>query len=246
MYYKFITNIFGDENDTDDRLLSTKLQDFLICIEMFLAAVAHHFSFPHEPYHINIPNYDAHQNNGWLNAFMAMLDISDVHQDIGDHIGVVGSSLARRLQGRSNYQVPRGRVGSEREYLVPPVNLGYQSSVSKNRYGAMNIVRPPPRKDDGFVQANLFSVNYPANPMTSSNSSAMVTSTSSNTMTTSSNTQNTMTDNNTEGAVGESLMRKSDSSNSDWINGQPVPNDFDGLVIKGLGNDHINYRNPNA
>lgn len=56
---------------------------------MFFAAVAHHYSFPHDPFHINIPHYNSHSGS-WYNAFLAMLDISDVQQDVSEHIGVVG------------------------------------------------------------------------------------------------------------------------------------------------------------
>jgi len=53
---------------------------------MFLAAIAHSYSFPHYPFHLNIPHY----SNSWYNAFAAMLDISDIHQDVTEHLGVVG------------------------------------------------------------------------------------------------------------------------------------------------------------
>lgn len=33
-----------------------------------------------------------------------MWDVSDVHSDIKEHLGVVGSSLTRRIRGRSIYQ----------------------------------------------------------------------------------------------------------------------------------------------
>ncbi|XP_063699065.1 transmembrane protein 184C [Culicoides brevitarsis] len=245
VYFGFISNVFGEDDfdKTDPHLLSTKLQNFLICIEMFLAAVAHHYSFPHKPFHINAPNYDNTTNRGFLNALKTMLDISDVRDDIGEHIGVVGSSFARRLQGRSNYyHVPRGRVGGEREYLITD-QLNYQSSSSTtgakhaNRYGAMNIVKPPPkREDDGFVQANLFSVNYPL-----STQSSMTQSSSSR----------TETENTTTGGGGNSStqnIKKSDSSNSDWIAGggggivEQQPNDFIEVNVRGREQTHINYK----
>lgn len=231
VYFGFISNVFGeqDPDKTDPHLLSTKLQDFLICIEMFLAAVAHHYSFPHKPFHINVPNYDT-TNRGFLNALMTMLDMSDVRDDLGEHIGVVGSSFARRLQGRSNYyQVSRGRVG-EREYLITD-QLNYQSSSSaakQHRYGAVNIVRPPPkREDDGFVQANLFSVNYP--------------STQSSMTTTSSRTETTDNTEATTGATSTLNLKKSDSSNSDWISDQQ-PNDFIEVNVRGREQNQIKYR----
>lgn len=241
VYFGFISNVFGelDPDKTDPHLLSTKLQDFLICIEMFLAAVAHHYSFPHKPFHINVPNYDA-TNRGFLNALMTMLDISDVTDDLGEHIGVVGSSFARRLQGRGNYyHVPRGRVG-ERDYLITD-QMNYQSSSSSmvavkqsNRYGAMNIVRPPPKRDDdGFVQANLFSVNYP------STQSSMTTTTSSPTETTTENTEAT-----TGLATSTLNLKKSDSSNSDWISDQQQqqPNDFIEVNVRWREQNQIKYR----
>lgn len=235
VYFGFISNVFGedDSDKTDPHLLSTKLQDFLICIEMFLAAVAHHYSFPHKPFHINAPNYDA-TNRGFLDALKTMLDISDVRDDIGEHIGVVGSSFARRLQGRNNYyHVPRGRVGGEREYLITD-QLNYQSSSmaakqQNMRYGAVNIVRPPPKRDDdGFVQANLFSVNYPLSTHSS--------------MTTSSETTE-----NTAATTSSRNIKKSDSSSSDWIAGaggivDQQPNDFIEVNVRGREQNHIKYK----
>lgn len=81
---------------------------------MFIAAIAHKYSFPHDPYHINIPDYNTDRT--WLNALAAMWDLSDVGQDVSDHLGVVGSSLTRRLRGRSSYQYTRST--SETDYLI--------------------------------------------------------------------------------------------------------------------------------
>ena len=47
-----------------------------------------------------------------------MWDISDVHSDIKEHIGVVGSSLSRRIRGRNSYKEYPGSV-SERTSLLP-------------------------------------------------------------------------------------------------------------------------------
>ncbi|XP_058815775.1 transmembrane protein 184C [Topomyia yanbarensis] len=133
VYYGVIKDVFGSESNDDPKLLSSKLQNFLICIEMFFAALAHHYSFSHKPYERNIPlnimNSSINGNNSgsWYSGLLNMLDISDVHQDVSEHLGVVGSSLSRRLRGRTTYQTPRGGSGmcdivgsSEREYLVQP------------------------------------------------------------------------------------------------------------------------------
>lgn len=124
---------------------------------MFIAAIAHKYSFPHDPYHINIPDYG--NDRTWCNALAAMWDLSDVQQDVSDHLGVVGSSLSRRLRGRSVYQPTRGY--HEADYLnhtnangltMPSQSL-YQSGIyqpsgsnastatlhsGKNRYGAFD------------------------------------------------------------------------------------------------------------
>ncbi|XP_055598013.1 transmembrane protein 184C [Uranotaenia lowii] len=176
VYFGFIKDIFRSVGNEDPRLLSSKLQNFLICIEMFLAALAHHYSFPHKPYQLNIPisslsggigsSINGNNSGPWYSAFLNMLDISDVHQDVSEHLGVVGSSLSRRLRGRNTYQMPRencdigGGSGSEREYLVQPTGSTgslssgqcYQSGLNRsgnqiysnvpksaqNRYGALD------------------------------------------------------------------------------------------------------------
>lgn len=151
MYLGYFKNIFGSDEHDDYQSLAAKLQNFLICIEMFIAAIAHHYSFPHEPFHHNIPNYGTHTT--WYNGLLAMLDISDIQQDVTEHIGVVGSSLSRRLRGRTMYQMPRG---GETDYLIQTPNLGdaggnncYQSGINyvgniksisnTNRYGSTMV-----------------------------------------------------------------------------------------------------------
>lgn len=47
-----------------------------------------------------------------------MWDVSDVHNDIKEHLGVVGSSLSRRIRGRSAYQQAWGSA-TERTSLLP-------------------------------------------------------------------------------------------------------------------------------
>lgn len=47
-----------------------------------------------------------------------MWDISDVHSDIKEHFGVVGSSLSRTIRGRGAYQLTWGSI-TERTSLLP-------------------------------------------------------------------------------------------------------------------------------
>ncbi|XP_067621980.1 transmembrane protein 184C isoform X3 [Eurosta solidaginis] len=117
-YYGYLQHIFSLGDDSN---LASMLQNFLICIEMFIAAVAHIYSFPHHPFHINSPQYWNNPNHNWCRAFLSMMDISDMQQDVTEHLGVVSSSISRHFQGRSNYQpLPRGprRSSSETEYLI--------------------------------------------------------------------------------------------------------------------------------
>uniref|UniRef100_A0A1B0G0H4 Organic solute transporter ostalpha n=1 Tax=Glossina morsitans morsitans TaxID=37546 RepID=A0A1B0G0H4_GLOMM len=120
VFYDFI-KIFGAERQKDEFNVASMLQNFLICIEMFLAAVAHIYSFPHHPFHINSPQYWNNPNHNWCRAFLSMMDISDIQEDVSEHLGVMSSSISRRFQGRTSYQpLPRGprRSSSESEYLI--------------------------------------------------------------------------------------------------------------------------------
>lgn len=137
---------------------------------MFIAAIAHKYSFPHDPYHINIPDYSTDRT--WYNALAAMWDLTDVGQDVSDHLGVVGSSLSRRIRGRNSYQITRGN--NETEYLINSRNQAslavpqalYQSGSAhpsasnastatlhsgKNRYGALDTTKSIYNKNDAIT-----------------------------------------------------------------------------------------------
>ena len=65
-------------------------KDFLICIEMFLAALAHAYAFPPRDYmDPNIPT------KGFLTNVRFMFDLRDVVIDV--QVGVAGSSRRGRL-----------------------------------------------------------------------------------------------------------------------------------------------------
>lgn len=67
--------------------LSCFPQDFIICVEMFLAAIAHHFSFTYKPY------IQEAEEVSCFDSFMAMWDISDVRADISEQVRNVGRCL---------------------------------------------------------------------------------------------------------------------------------------------------------
>lgn len=134
---------------------------------MFIAALGHKYSFPHDPYHINMPNHG--YDRPWYSALKALMDLTDVSQDVTEHLGVVGSSLSRRLRGRTAYSMTRGR--SETEYLMTnsmtssgmtSSQIGYQgyemsdsdASTSglnrNNRYGSVEAIPTADSKNDGI------------------------------------------------------------------------------------------------
>ncbi|KAM4710114.1 transmembrane protein 184C [Discoglossus pictus] len=67
--------------------VATGLQDFVICIEMFLAAVAHHYSFSYKPY---VQEAD---EGSCFDSFLAMWDISDIRADISEQVRNVGRTV---------------------------------------------------------------------------------------------------------------------------------------------------------
>lgn len=114
VWTKVISSVFDTDEPDNIKDISSKLQDFLICIEMFLAAVAHHYSFSYKPY-VN-PELE---NTTCCSAFLAMLDVSDVQRDIREHLEVVGSSLSRRIRGRGMYEYAAGSATESSRLLVP-------------------------------------------------------------------------------------------------------------------------------
>lgn len=75
--------------------VATGLQDFVICVEMFLAAIAHHFSFTYKPY------IQEAEEGSCFDSFVAMWDISDIRADISEQVRNVGRTVLGRP--RKNY-----------------------------------------------------------------------------------------------------------------------------------------------
>ncbi|CAB3382339.1 Hypothetical predicted protein [Cloeon dipterum] len=99
VYVGVVAAVFGTTDKQSTKEVSSNMQNFLICIEMFLAAIAHHFTFPHAPF------VDAEsEQRSCCESFLHMWDVSDVQQDIQEHFGVVGNSLSRRIRGTTAYQ----------------------------------------------------------------------------------------------------------------------------------------------
>jgi ABC-type Fe3+-siderophore transport system permease subunit len=130
-----VWNIFGTtEKDNDSKAVSSSLQNFLICIEMFFAAIAHHYAFSYRAY----VDMAAEQPN-CCESFLQMWDVSDVKQDFQEHMGVVRSTV-RNVMPSKVYRHPGGK-GEERAHL-----LSISDGVDYNSSGA---------PDEGVSTANL-------------------------------------------------------------------------------------------
>ncbi|KAA0202937.1 hypothetical protein HAZT_HAZT005531 [Hyalella azteca] len=110
--------------DNDDlQRISNVLQNFLICIEMFIAAVAHHFAFSYKPY-IDSDFEGSH----CCTAFLLIWDVSDVRSDIREHVSVVREGVKRHLTGHHS----RSR-GSDSEGIASWGSFSRSSSGGDER-----------------------------------------------------------------------------------------------------------------
>lgn len=98
--------------------VATGLQDFVICVEMFLAAIAHHFSFTYKPY------IQEAEEGSCFDSFMAMWDISDVRADISEQVRNVGRTVMGRP--RKSY-FGEAQNDGERSGLLSP---GSQDAIT--------------------------------------------------------------------------------------------------------------------
>uniref|UniRef100_A0A0R3WTX6 Transmembrane protein 184C n=1 Tax=Hydatigena taeniaeformis TaxID=6205 RepID=A0A0R3WTX6_HYDTA len=69
----------------DERSICIAFQNFAVCIEMFIAAVGHHFAFTAAPYQdASAPRTPC------CYSWWSMLDVSDVKRDVVQHVRHVG------------------------------------------------------------------------------------------------------------------------------------------------------------
>ncbi|UYV64424.1 TMEM184C [Cordylochernes scorpioides] len=102
VYYGVIQTSFASQ-EQDVAQIGRSIQDFLICMEMLLAALAHFFAFSHKPYvDRTAPQVDC------CSSFLAMWDVSDVTQDVTNHIRHVGASIASHVPSQPFYSISAG------------------------------------------------------------------------------------------------------------------------------------------
>ncbi|XP_029615537.1 transmembrane protein 184C isoform X1 [Salmo trutta] len=84
--------------------VATGLQDFIICVEMFVAAIAHHYSFTYKPYILEA------EEGSCFDSFMAMWDVSDIRADISEQVQhVATTNLVLSLRNNTT-PPPSGRT----------------------------------------------------------------------------------------------------------------------------------------
>ena len=76
-----ITAAFNVATEQDKVAIGRNIQDFFICFEMMLAALAHLFAFSHRPF-IDL----AAINDSCCLSFRRVLDTSDERSDVTDHL----------------------------------------------------------------------------------------------------------------------------------------------------------------
>jgi len=79
--------------DYDIKDVSSGLQEFIICVEMFLAALAHQFAFPVSDFGDAMP-----AEGSKLSSVLDVLDMSDVFLDVRDRAESVGGRMVGRLK----------------------------------------------------------------------------------------------------------------------------------------------------
>ncbi|KAG9269017.1 transmembrane protein 184C [Astyanax mexicanus] len=121
--------------------VATGLQDFVICIEMFLAAIAHHYSFSYRPY------VREDEEGSCFDSFLAMLDVSDIRADISEQV----RNMGRTVLGR-----PRKLFFGSEADIVQGEHTGLLSGTSHERLGVdpLSVPASPQGQYQGLGQTD--------------------------------------------------------------------------------------------
>lgn len=127
-----ITRAFNVKSTGEAVDIQRNLQDFLICLEMMIAAFAHVFVFSHKPYidHTSSINESGH----FVNSFFRVIDFTDERTDVTDHIRQVFSKGRDTMMGRRVSEIEA--VPSECTTLIPlqPTNSRRSFSRGNNPF----------------------------------------------------------------------------------------------------------------
>ncbi|VDK34600.1 unnamed protein product [Taenia asiatica] len=114
----------------DERSICIAFQNFAVCIEMFIAAVGHHFAFTAAPYQdASAPRTPC------CYSWWSMLDVSDVKRDVVQHVRHVGTTVGFIGSDSRLFQpLPRTAVvpGLARSRAFAAASFGRDSSSRIN------------------------------------------------------------------------------------------------------------------
>ncbi|XP_049591578.1 transmembrane protein 184C isoform X3 [Syngnathus scovelli] len=129
--------------------VATGLQDFIICIEMFLAAIAHHYTFTHKPY------IQEAEEGTCLDSFLAMWDFSDIRADVteqvrhvGEHASFPSAAVQTRTQKKTEPFCSSGRT--------------FVGRPNKMYFGA--AARPEHSEHTGLLSQDAAPASVPTSP----------------------------------------------------------------------------------
>ncbi|CAH8853783.1 unnamed protein product [Trichobilharzia szidati] len=112
----------------DVRSIGIALQNFAICIEMFIAAIAHHFSFSSAPF----VDPDA-PTTGCCQSWWSMWDVSDMRHDVVEHVRHIGHSVRR-------FNLSSDRQSTNRRSRGCPYNPNLSCEDRRNTDTSNNMI----------------------------------------------------------------------------------------------------------
>lgn len=120
--------------DISTNEMSRNLQDFLICFEMLLAAIAHIYVFSHRPY------IDAARGtNPLFLSFTRIVDFTDERSDVADHFRHIGNRVKNIWAQNPNYPSSYDDPSSRRPLIPMSVRKTYGSSSNQTIKGFQKI-----------------------------------------------------------------------------------------------------------
>ncbi|KAJ8297755.1 hypothetical protein KUTeg_024286 [Tegillarca granosa] len=137
--------------------VATGIQDFCICVEMFVAAIAHYYSFSHKPF----INDEAEQTN-CCRSFFSMWDVSDMKDDVVEHVKVIGKTVTKtisrsKLQNKESERTPllQENAHQTEENVQVPVTTDITASLRSCDWDATSVDVNPPYHKKGSTTASM-------------------------------------------------------------------------------------------
>lgn len=132
----FIIEFMYPDEPTQTRLdRGRKIQDFLVCVEMLFASIAHHYAYSHHPY-TESPFQDATEPCCF--TFLRTLDFSDERNDVMDHLYQSMLKVKRSFSRRGRTLPSVLESGDDMFEYTPLNNLNPNGPTSaKNSYSAL-------------------------------------------------------------------------------------------------------------